>query len=570
MKIDARLTFDKIRFDQDFDAHLVLSLTAPTVEQSEKRQAVCIIPVIDVSPSMQGEKMAYAKQSVLKLIDHLQAGDYCGLVEFSYSANVIAKPTKVTAASKDDLKRKVGDLRIGNATNIADALLTGLKLANDMDLPSEVITRVILFTDGQANTGVATRSADILKLVEPNLGLASVSAFGYGVDADQQLLASIAKNGKANYAFVRNPDDALSAFGKELGGLLSTHATGLVLEVTPLAGHRVTKIISDVEAEEDAIGGEVTIKIPDILGEETRHIVMGVKLSAQKNSLPRPVNIFDVKVGYDVLDPNSRKERKDADTKVKVQFVKQGEEQDKPDAELDKIVGLAEVVRSQIEAEELAKKGQFAAAQQVMRHTGQAVRKRGLTGQAALADNVGARLGSAQGYHDGASYLASVSRGGTRGMGVASYDLQAQAELQGIGVEVSNSTQSSTSASFAGGGAVHMAPPPGGAADFIGGALPSVLIGGPSPLPTVNPMDLSGGILGGSIVGLGLGVQSGSGGVGHIVSGSTGWSSGAVAGPIVPLMVVPPSAPSPSNQDQAEKPSKKSGKKVSQKKSSRW
>lgn len=221
MKIDARLTFDKIRFDQDFDAHLVLSLTAPTVEQSEKRQAVCIIPVIDVSPSMQGEKMAYAKQSVLKLIDHLQAGDYCGLVEFSYSANVIAKPTKVTAASKDDLKRKVGDLRIGNATNIADALLTGLKLANDMDLPSEVITRVILFTDGQANTGVATRSADILKLVEPNLGLASVSAFGYGTDADQQLLANIAKNGKANYAFVRNPDDALSAFGKELGGLLS-------------------------------------------------------------------------------------------------------------------------------------------------------------------------------------------------------------------------------------------------------------------------------------------------------------------------------------------------------------
>ena len=31
MKIEARLTYDKVRFDQEFDAHLVVSVTAPTV-----------------------------------------------------------------------------------------------------------------------------------------------------------------------------------------------------------------------------------------------------------------------------------------------------------------------------------------------------------------------------------------------------------------------------------------------------------------------------------------------------------------------------------------------------------
>src|SRR5574338_301945 len=99
MKIDARLTFDKIRHDQDFDAHLVLSLTAPTVEVGEKRSRICIIPVIDVSPSMAGEKLDYAKKSVLKLIDHLHTGDYCGLVQFSGRAQVIMRPTKITAES---------------------------------------------------------------------------------------------------------------------------------------------------------------------------------------------------------------------------------------------------------------------------------------------------------------------------------------------------------------------------------------------------------------------------------------------------------------------------------------
>ena len=72
MKIDARLTFDKIRHDQDKTAHLVLTLTAPTKAGEEARQNLCVVPVIDVSGSMAGEKLEYAKRSALKLIDHLK------------------------------------------------------------------------------------------------------------------------------------------------------------------------------------------------------------------------------------------------------------------------------------------------------------------------------------------------------------------------------------------------------------------------------------------------------------------------------------------------------------------
>ena len=83
MKIDSRLTFTKVPFDQETEAHLVVDITAPAVSIEDQRPPLCIVPLIDVSPSMEwGNKIGYAKRSLLKLIDHLSANDYCGLVSF--------------------------------------------------------------------------------------------------------------------------------------------------------------------------------------------------------------------------------------------------------------------------------------------------------------------------------------------------------------------------------------------------------------------------------------------------------------------------------------------------------
>jgi len=492
MKVEARLTFDKIRCDQDTDAHLVISLTAPSIEEQVKRPALCIIPLIDVSASMQGQKIEYAKRSVAKLIEHLGAEDYCGLVKFSETAEVIQRPVKITTESKETLKRKVTELQIGSATNIADALLLGLDIGNKADLPGSVIVRVILFTDGQANRGSATNLQDLVKLIDGNLGSCTASAFGYGKDADQNLLGELAKKGSGNYAFVQNPDDALTAFGKELGGLLSTYATNLSIHVSAAWEHEIVDVISDVDSEEDKVSEGVYIKIPDILAEETRHIVFGVKLKAPKAGGPRAVNLFNVKAGWDILDVNSKKERKSAEVKANAQFVKSGEEQATTDKDLAQIVSLAQVVRAQIEAEEKAKKGDF---QGAVRHMTNAAVQLGIHGQqqaAYIAHQVSARLGSAAQYATNAGYLRSVATGGTRGYGGASYDAQAAVDLGNAGVVLCNSTQTSTSSSFTGdniplsvGGSVGSALPVGGLTYTTTGSLPD-------NIGTPPPLDLSG------------------------------------------------------------------------------
>jgi len=455
MKIDASLTFEKIAQDKECDAHLVVTLTAPALAAQARRPRICVIPVIDVSPSMfmyDGAKIAYAKKSVEKLIDHLGPGDYCGLVRFSGIAEVIHRPVEITAESKNELKRSVAELKQGNATNIGDALLVGLDLGNKMDLAGEVITRVILFTDGQTNYGVAKTPDAIFKVLEANLGICSLSAFSYGADADQDLLGGLAKKGLGNYAYVQNPDHALTAFGKELGGLLSTYATNLDLGITACADHEFSEVVSDVDSEQEKIGEGVRIKIRDILAEETRHIVIAVKIKAQKAVLPRPVNLFEVKAGYDILGEDQKKQRLTLEAKAKAQFVKAGEEQTTPNAELDKIVSLAEVVRAQIEAEAHARKGDHQVAVQRMNATVDGLRRRGQMGAAHLASAVGSRLTS-ENYQSNGGYLRSISLGMSRGMSVGSYEIHAISDLGDAGIQLSNSLQTSTSAAFAGGDA---------------------------------------------------------------------------------------------------------------------
>ncbi len=447
MKLDVRSTFDKIRFDQEKDAHIVVSLTAPALDESVPRPAICIIPCIDISGSMAGSKIDFAKKSVLKLIDHLRPTDYCGVVAFESSVYDVARPEQLANGAKDKIKSAVSKLGPRGGTNFSGGLLRALELVKDLDLPEGTILRIIMFTDGQANEGVAVKTDQLVKLLEANRGRVTVSAFGYGAGADQALLTAFSTAGKGNYAFIAEPDAALSAFGTELGGLLSTYATDLVIEVAPLNGHQIVEVVSDVDAEEENTG-EVTIKIPDILAEEVRHLVLSVKFAEQKQAFPRQVNAFDVKLTYATISADGKKDKKTGEAKARVQFVKEGEEQAKPDSALDQIVGLAQVVKVQAQAEAYAVAGNFAQADACMNFMEANVLSRGLNGVANFASNVRKRVSNQAAYANSQGYLRSASAGATRGMGVASYDTSALADVRAAGVVTSNSMQQQTSGSF--------------------------------------------------------------------------------------------------------------------------
>ncbi|HET7754452.1 MAG TPA: VWA domain-containing protein [Anaeromyxobacteraceae bacterium] len=424
MKTNARLTFEKIRFDAQRDVHLLVELRAPAVEWQARRPAICVIPVIDVSGSMSGAKLHYAKQSVMKLVDHLAPGDLCGLVTFTDDVVTIAPPLEMTQAKKASLKAAVGDLGPRGSTNFAGGLLEGLRRANEARVPPGMVRRVIMFTDGLANVGPATAHADILRLLEANLGAASVSAFGYGEDADQELLRDLSTKGKGNYAFVRNPEDALTAFARELGGLLSTYARDIALTIRPAPGVELLDVVSDVDSRP---GGEgVRIALSDILSEELREIVVGLRLGARPAPGTMPVAL--VEGTYRTVDGESGRSRDERfELQVVVERVPAGEEQLTPTRDVDQAVATAQLVRVQIHAEEAARRGDFPAAQALLTIVHDSLTARGHDVVADACARVMAGLQDRDAFAASAPFRSSLRKGMSRGAAAGVYEEDAAA-----------------------------------------------------------------------------------------------------------------------------------------------
>jgi len=415
MDIKTRFTFDSVDHSKENEVHAVISLKAPAIDWQKKRKPVCIVPVIDVSGSMAWQKLEYARNSVIKLIEQLQPGDYCGVVAFDNQVYEIATLREMTQAQKDEMKAKVGGLRTGGSTNFSGGLRTGLEWLNTADLGPDMTLRVIMLTDGNANVGEAT-GRDLVPFQKKHLGRATVSCFGYGTDCDQDLLADLAKEGGGNYIFIRNPDDALTAFAKELGGLLSRYAQDIVVDVAPFNGHLIEEVMSDVDVEED--NGKVKIKLPEILAEEERHLVLKVKTSEQTKALPRELNVLDVRVSYEkVLKDDNEKVVEEL--KAKLKFVKAGSEQKEPTKEVMAIVGVAMTVQAQIEAEEQAKAGNWAGAKAAIYSNSVALRDVGLSGQADMNEHLQNFYMNSVNYASSGGARRSVRSGGARGMCVS-------------------------------------------------------------------------------------------------------------------------------------------------------
>lgn len=461
MKIRAQFTHDKINHTQDTDLHMVVSLEAPAIEWAETRPSVCIIPVVDLSGSMGGQKLDGAKASLRTLVEHLGPNDVCGLIGFESQVRDLVEPRPVTGEHKALLLNTIEKLEAQGGTDFAGGMLRALNTAKNLDLPPKFMHRVILFTDGEPTVGV-TDKGQIVRMLKENMGHISVSAFGYGAvqgangmaniaamfgTCDQAFLLDFSKEGKGNYAYVQEPDAALAAFGKELGGLLSTYANDIRISIEPQNGHRVTEVISDVEHEKD-VTGQLDVSVSDILAEETRNLVFAIKLDKQKTAHPRPTTVFDLKVDYSVIDEKGARLVQSTSTKAKVRFVKDGQEQKKPNKAVDEIVALAQVASNQRKAQEKADVGDFVGAVAVMQNVSQEVSSRGYVALSHTAEGISQRLGDAGVYAESSGYLQSFNAGAERGTSVMSYDADARRDLVTSNCVLSNSVQERVMTSF--------------------------------------------------------------------------------------------------------------------------
>lgn len=200
---------------------LRFGLRARDVVEAERPPATLVF-VVDVSGSMDREnRLGLVKEGLRLLLGHLREDDRVGLVVYGSRGEVLLEPSGDHRA----VRRAIDRLRPGGSTNAAEGLRLGYELAARHKEPKR-IHRVILCSDGVANTGSTTSSEGILGEVErwarQGIELTTVG-FGMG-NYNDVLMERLANDGNGRYAYVDTLGEARRLFVEDLTGTLVTVA----------------------------------------------------------------------------------------------------------------------------------------------------------------------------------------------------------------------------------------------------------------------------------------------------------------------------------------------------------
>lgn len=212
--------------------------------EAARRPPLNIALVLDRSGSMQSEnKLDYAKQAALALLDRLRPGDVLSLVAFDDHAELLAPARPMTAEAKAVVRRRIENISPGSGTNIFDGLALGYEQTAKNAKREGGVSLVLLLSDGEVTAGVrdpdrfralASRNAD------EDIQTTSV---GMGVAFNEDLMLSIAREGKGNYHFLRTGADTRTVFAKELDDLTQIVAKAVRLRIVLAPGVGLVRVL---------------------------------------------------------------------------------------------------------------------------------------------------------------------------------------------------------------------------------------------------------------------------------------------------------------------------------------
>jgi Ca-activated chloride channel family protein len=356
----ALFVYSNVHHDCEREVVCAVKLIAPDMDTDDKRPPLNIVATIDTSGSMSGSKLRYAKESLTTLVQHLGPDDTLAMIEFNNRPTTIFEPRKMNGAAKSGAQAAINKLRATGGTGFVEALGRSIALIKRSmkSAPDNAVSRIIMFTDGQSNGG--DRDVPIiLDAIDKNEGEGfSVTSFGYGAGVNVEMLQELAQRGKGSYYYIEDTEQCGAVFGTELGGLISTYASGV----------RVTLNLADgvefkgwVDAGYKTDG--TTIEMPDILAGETKYVLCRLKLPKKSRAVcARPSRVAAVSVKYtDMVEYNEV----DTGFNAQIQYVrKQADVDETPNEEVQEQLLILDTAKALEEAKSLADMGNFAGAQE--------------------------------------------------------------------------------------------------------------------------------------------------------------------------------------------------------------
>lgn len=206
-----------------------------------RRPPLNIALVIDRSGSMADDrKLENAKAAAMQLVNRLNGSDIFSLVVFDDKADLLV-PAQ-TVHDKERVKRIIARVTPGGGTNIYEGLQTGYREARKHADP-ESVNRVILLSDGEVTAGISDPQ-EFQKLTSANVDKdIQTTSVGLGIEFNEDLMMSIAQNGKGNYHFIKAGADTQTVFGTELDELTHIVAKAVKLRIQLAEGVGLVRVL---------------------------------------------------------------------------------------------------------------------------------------------------------------------------------------------------------------------------------------------------------------------------------------------------------------------------------------
>jgi len=457
----AQLDRRRVSMSEDYEGHLMVSVGGS--DKGFERTPICTVLVLDVSTSMAGEKLGLLKETASKIAKNLTDKDEIAIVAFASHVETVLERT--SASNKEAVLAAISRLRSTGCTNMSGGFSQGLRQVNER---FKGVKRIMLLTDGQANEGVRDRDG-LLGMVKCRDSSSTLSTFGFGTDCDQELLADMARAGGGNYYFISGKD-IKNVFARELGGMLSCIGQNLEVRVRPNRGGEVLEVLNDFTVEDR--DGEAVINAEDLFAGETKHVLLRVRLARPEGKpKARPFSVAHVTVSWDDVKAK-RHER--IELNPKVTFAKDADAE--PVLEVAEQVALIEAANAQLRAVEAANRGDFGAAQGILRGATVMFSALADRGSESARGLVGTMDASVKGFAAGSYNAAYGSTVSNAAMNATKYRKAGGDGEAFLSANVAGTrSMDSLEADFTDGGGVNLDPPGTGGDDAV---------------DPVNPLDL--------------------------------------------------------------------------------
>ena len=299
MALEAKLAQPVMSSGEKQKNYLRVALNGCKPERTD-RTPVNVAFVIDRSGSMEGSRIAQAREAAIMAVNRLDGNDVASVVIFDNKVDVLVAARNVTDQLYfTDRIRQIG---VRGSTAIYDGVTEGAAQVRKFK-DARRLNRVVLLSDGLANVG-PSRPENFAALGRALLAEGiSVSTIGLGHDYNEDLMLQLARASDGNHAFASAPADLVQIFNKEFDDVLASCAQTVSIDVELAPGVRVVRALS---RDGNIEGQHATFQLNQVYA-ATEHYVL-LELEVEGKAAADGQDFGRVKVAYTVPDSGARQE----------------------------------------------------------------------------------------------------------------------------------------------------------------------------------------------------------------------------------------------------------------------